>query len=227
MNECALGICDGSHWLVDEETNTATPCPCRAQQIARNKARGIRAVVPRRYEDVGFDRYPVNEIAPSVVVTTRRFVSQIDAMLDAGNGIWFLGNVGTGKTALAMLISKAAIEAGRTVARFPCPDLLRRIRTEIYTEGNVENLRESLAAVDLLHIDDIGAERTTDWVIEELYAIVNARYEEKKSMVITTNIMEIPDLERQIGKRTVSRLIEMCDQLPVLGTDRRQEIRMA
>ena len=81
--------------------------------------------------------------------------------------------------------------------------------------------------MDLLHLDDIGAEQTTPWVLEELYSIVNARYEEQRSMVITTNIANRKDLCEQISERTVSRLTEMCDGLPLLGHDHRMDPRPA
>ena len=81
--------------------------------------------------------------------------------------------------------------------------------------------------MDLLHLDDVGAERSTDWVLEELYSIVNARYEDQRSMVITTNILDREALCEQISERTVSRLTEMCDEVPLLGEDRRMDLRLA
>ena len=81
--------------------------------------------------------------------------------------------------------------------------------------------------MDLLHVDDVGAERTTDWVLEELYSIVNARYEDERSMVITTNITDRDELCEQVTERTVSRLTQMCDELPLLGHDRRLDLRTA
>ena len=51
MSDCVYGICDGSGFIYDEATNTASDCRCRPQIIARNKARGLSAVVPRLYED--------------------------------------------------------------------------------------------------------------------------------------------------------------------------------
>jgi DNA replication protein DnaC len=74
--------------------------------------------------------------------------------------------------------------------------------------------------VDLLHIDDLGAEKRSDWVLEQLYAIVDERYATNRSILVTTN-MEVGALEEQIGERTVSRLAEMCDTLPLYGDDRR------
>ena len=134
-----------------------------------------------------------------------------------------MGPVGTGKTTLAMLVSKAAIKAGRSVAIYSLPRLLNEIRDTHRSERSHVDLLDRLTAVDLLHVDDVGAERTTDWVLEELYSIVNARYEDERSMVITTNL-DYDDLCTQITARTASRLAEMCDQLPLDGADRRVEL---
>ena len=84
---------------------------------------------------------------------------------------------------------------------------------------------DRLTAVDLLHIDDLGAEHQTDWVLEQLYSIVNARYEAERAIVATTNLM--PDeLAERLGARTVSRLVEICgDLIPLYGSDKRQEFR--
>ena len=76
--------------------------------------------------------------------------------------------------------------------------------------------------VDLLHLDDLGAEKQTDWVLEQLYSLVNERYEEERSIVVTTNLVDTAELEQQIGRRTVSRLTEMTDQLPLFGADLRE-----
>jgi DNA replication protein DnaC len=71
----------------------------------------------------------------------------------------------------------------------------------------------------------VGAENRTDWALEQLYSIINTRYEEQRSIVLTTNL-EPDELSAQIGARTVSRLIEMCgDPLPLFGEDRRREYR--
>jgi DNA replication protein DnaC len=217
MATCILGICDGSGFLYDEETNTARDCQCRPQIIARNKA---------RYRDVAFNRFPVTEIDPKIVAATKRYIDRIGANLDAGRGLWFMGPVGTGKTTLAMLVTKAALEAGRSAARYSLPGLLSQIR-KTFDTGSHNDLLERLTAVDLLHIDDIGAEQTTPWVLEELYSIINARYEEQRAIVITTNILDRETLCQQITERTVSRLTEMCDELPLLGADHRMDLRIA
>jgi DNA replication protein DnaC len=226
MSACPFGLCDGSGFILDTEAGTAYDCQCRPQRIALAKARSLSAVIPRRYRDVSFDRPPVTDIEPQVVAATRRFVQTIDQQLDSGRGLWFMGSVGTGKTTLAMLVSKAALKAGRSVAIYSLPRLLNEIRDTHRAERSHVELLDRLTSVDLLHIDDVGAERTTDWVLEELYSIVNARYEEERSMVITTNILDREALCEQISERTVSRLTEMCDELPLIGHDRRMEVRL-
>jgi DNA replication protein DnaC len=224
VEACAHGLCDGGGLLYDSETNTAYDCRCRPQLIARRKARSLSALIPRRYHDVSFERPPVTEIEPRAVVSAvRAFTDRIDSHLDAGRGLWFVGPVGTGKTTLAMLVSKAALKAGRSVAIYSLPRLLNEIRDTHRAERSHVELLDRLTDVDLLHIDDVGAERSTDWVLEELYSIVNARYEDQRSIVITTNL-DYDQLSAQIAARTVSRLAEMCDQLPLEGVDRRVEL---
>jgi DNA replication protein DnaC len=162
-----------------------------------------------------------------VVKAVREFCDAIDERLDEGRGLWLMGDVGTGKTTLAMLASKAAAEAGRTVAIYSLPRLLARIRRTYDAESGEDSYLDffgRLTSVDLLQIDDLGAEKRSDWVLEQLYAIVDDRYESQRSMVVTTNL-EQPALEEQIGPRTVSRLVEICgDPLPLFGEDLRYRV---
>jgi DNA replication protein DnaC len=224
---CSFELCDGSGFRYDDATNTAYDCRCRPQLVARAKARSLSAVIPRRYRDVSFDRPPVTDIEPTIVAATRRYANAIEGHLDAGRGLWFMGPPGTGKTTLAMLVSQAALKAGRSVAIYSLPRLLNEIRDTHRSERSHTDLLNRLTGVDLLHIDDVGAERTTDWVLEELYSIVNGRYEDERSIVITTNILDRESLCAQITARTVSRLTEMCDELPLLGHDHRMDLRTA
>jgi len=224
---CPLAICDGSGWILGPE-DVARPCECRAQRLRKGRARGVASTIPARYRGVSFDRPPVSDMArdlqtKAAVAEVQGFVDELEQRLDEGRGLWLFGDTGTGKTTLAMLISSAALEAGRTVAIYSLPKLLARIRRTYDAEPGGDNYLsffERLTSVDLLHIDDLGAEKRSDWVLEQLYALINERYETQRSILITTNLAH-EDLEEQIGPRTVSRLTQMCDEVPVFGTDRR------
>jgi DNA replication protein DnaC len=196
--------------------------------MARRRARGVASAIPRKYRGVSLDRPPVSEMARDpgrapVYDVVREFIEAIGERLAEGDGIWLMGDVGTGKTTLAMLVSKAAVEAERAVAIYSLPRLLARIRRTYDAEAGEQSyveFFERLTEVDLLHIDDLGAEKRSDWVLEQLYALINERYETQRSILVTTNLPH-DALEEQIGARTVSRLNEMCDEIAFFGEDRR------
>jgi DNA replication protein DnaC len=222
MSACPHDACDGSGFVIDDETNTARDCSCRPARRSRLKARRLEARLPKRYQHVAFEREPVVQMPEPVVREVRRFTRGIDDNVEKGRGIWFVGDVGTGKTTLAMLVSKAAIEAGRSVAIYSLPRLLAVLRESMSGDAGLLQLVDDLSDVDLLHLDDLGAERATDWVLEQLYAIVNARYEEERSLVITTNL-DPDQLAEQLGPRIVSRIREICgDPILMKGADRRE-----
>ncbi len=226
---CPLGVCDGSGWILGPE-DVARPCECREQRLRRGRVRGVASVIPPRYRGVSFDRPPIGDMARNAetreaVGKVRAFIDNLDSNLEAGQGLWLFGDTGTGKTTLAMLVSKEALEKGHSVAIYSLPKLLARIRRTYDTEPGGDSYAaffERLTAVDLLHIDDFGAEKRSDWVLEQLYALVNERYEDERSVMLTTNLT-VDKLEEQIGGRTVSRLTETCEQVPLFGVDRRLE----
>jgi DNA replication protein DnaC len=237
---CPLGVCDGSGWILGPE-DVARPCQCREERLSRARGRGVASAIPARYQGVSFDRPPVSDMerdmtSRHVVRAARDFVENLDGNLAGGRGLWLMGDTGTGKTTLGMLIAKSALAAGKSVGIYFTPKLLTRIR-QTYQEAESENAYarffERVTSVDLLYIDDLGSERHTDWVVEQLYAVVNERYENQRAMLVTSNAEGDVDrgqrqLEEQIGRRTVSRLIEICgDPLPLFGTDRRYQAKAA
>lgn len=239
-NACALGLCDGSGFVVDETTNTASDCRCRASRIARRRAASLEGRIPKRYRGASFDRPPVLGMPEAVVSAVRGYVRNLDARIEEGRGMWLVGDVGTGKTTLAMIVSAAALEAGHTVAIYSLPRLLNLIRDEVGTENSLLDLLDRLSAVDLLHIDDLGAQHTTPWRLEQLYSIVDARYQAGRPILATTNLLPSElasqmgrqihttvtedgegqasaerkvvsnDASEVVGQRIVSRLVEMC-----------------
>lgn len=223
---CEFGECDGSGWILTE-AGEALSCRCRDRRIRRSRMHGVASVIPPRYRGVSFDRPPVTEMDRTAVDAVRRYVADLDENLARGASVWLMGDVGTGKTTLAMLIAKAALEKGHSVAIYSLPKLMARIRRTYQAEPGEDDYLaffERLTSIDLLHLDDLGAQRDTDWVTEQLYSIINQRYEDGRAVTVTSNVLP-PEAAEQIGDRTVSRLAEMCGdyQLHMLGEDRRIE----
>ena len=228
---CPLGVCDGSGWILDDEVDEARACECREARLRRARNRGVASVIPRKFQGVSFDRPPISDMerdhqTGGAVDEIRRYLRNLDKNLDEGRGVWLFGDPGTGKTTLAMLVSKMALENNRSVAIYSLPKLLARIRQTYDAEPGGDSYLtffERLTSVDLLHIDDLGAEKRSDWVLEQLYALVNERYEAQRSILVTTNL-DGTELQEQIGQRTVSRLVEMCGDcmIPMHGQDRRE-----
>jgi len=232
MATCPDGRCDGSGFLYDEAARRARPCTCRPGRIARKRAAALEGRIPKRFREVSFEREPLISIEranPHVAREVRQYARTVAEQLDGGRGLWFTGDVGTGKTTLAMLISKAAMEADRTVAIYSLPRLLALLRDTYQDDAqySLNELIDRLSAVDLLHVDDVGAEQTSPWVLEQLYTIVNTRYEDGKAILLTTNLVTKDGdeaLRDQIGDRTVSRLYEICGEPKAMfGTDQRLE----
>src|SRR6187200_761223 len=131
MSACPDGRCDGSGFVYDEARRQARACSCRPARQARRRAAAVAGRLPRRFREVSLDREPLVSIErgnPHVVREVRQYIRSIPERLGAGKGIWFTGKVGTGKTTLAMLISKAAMETDHTVAIYSLPRLLGMLR---------------------------------------------------------------------------------------------------
>jgi len=222
-DSCPHGLCDGSGWVLDEDSDEARPCPCRPARIAAARSRSLARTIPERYQHVAFDRHPVTEMEPIIVREIRRFCDAIERRLDEGRGLLFYGNTGTGKTTLAMLVAQEAMRRHRTVAIYDAPRLLRRISATFRpdsTETWIE-LLDQLEAVDLLVLDDIAVASQAEWVLEQFYSVINRRYEARRSIIVTADVEEPDQLAEHIGRRAASRLLETCLPVPMFGPDHR------
>jgi DNA replication protein DnaC len=230
---CPYRECDGSGFVIDEETDSARACRCRDGRIASARARNLAHEIPKRFQDLALERNPVREILANHPQASdyRDYCQNLDKRLDEGKGLWFRGDRGTGKTTLAMLISILALRARRSVAIYTAPKLLEAIRATYADDAamSLTELVERLRGVDLLHIEDLAVPRTNEWVLEQLYTIVNDRYEEERAVIFTADVERLSDLEERIGHRTVSRLIDICGH-PILmygGDHRLREAELA
>lgn len=235
---CPLDICDGSGFEIDEQTNSARDCACRPQRVANARARHLRDRVPRRYIDVSWDRHPLTQLArdpltADSVRVVKRYCADISANLAEGRGLWLMGHTGTGKTTLGYMIAATAAQARHSVLSFNAVALLNRIRATIDQDSRERSgdVIRTLAEVELLHIEDLSVAQPTEWVLEQLYLIVNMRYEENRSIVFTSDIGSDEDgplepnpreLAEHVGARTYSRLLGMSgNPVLILGTDKR------
>ncbi len=237
---CPFDACDGSGFQVDEQTNTASDCACRAQRVAKARAHRLRERVPRRYMDLSWERHPLTQLTqdPTNMVSVRRvrrFCDNVGGNLAEGKGLWIMGHTGTGKTTLGYMIAATATHAQHSVLSFNAVALLNRLRATFDSDSRetTEEVIKALTEVELLHIEDLRVVRPTEWVLEQLYLIVNARYEERRSIVFTSDIDSDADgpleplpreLAEHIGARTFSRLMEICgDPVVIAGGDKRMD----
>ena len=208
---CPYGECDGSGFVLREEDDTAAPCRCREQRVARARTGRLASQIPRKYRGVAFDRHPIKSMDRMLIAPVQRFCRRLDDCLDRGESLGILGKAGTGKTSLAMAVAIEAMRRNRTVAVYTAPDLLTAIR-KTYDDSSYSELMESLVAVDLLHIEDLAVARPTEWVLEQFYTVINARYQDERSVLFTADVLAPSDLGQHIGDRTASRLKEMCGE---------------
>lgn len=134
---------------------------------------------------------------------------------DTTTGLMLYGKAGSGKTHLACAITRSIIEQKQIQARFTrIVDLLAEIRktfdeNEQYRTENESDLIHRYTSVPLLVIDDLGAEKTTDWVRQILYQIIDERWIEQKPIIVTSNL-NLEELEARFEERIASRVAALC-----------------
>lgn len=202
-------------------------CDCWQQQAASRRRTDSR--IPRRYQHCDFDGYVTygNEKLENAVAWARRLVERYPV---ADRGIFLIGPPGVGKTHLTVAVLRALIEQkGARGVFYDTRELLRVIRST-YDPALRESERDVLRPVmtaDVLVLDDLGSEKTSEWVDETLNLIVNTRYSEKRLTLFTSNYVDDPEgppesLLFRIGRRMRSRLHEMCEFIDLDGADYRE-----
>ncbi len=222
--------CDDTGWstVVVEGVSRVTRCACwRAARAERILA---AARIPRRYQHCSLDNFVTydNE-SLARAVTRAKHVAKSFPVSD--KGLFLLGPPGVGKTHVVVAVLKEIVQrTGATGVFYDTRDLLRVIRSTydpVVRATEVEVLRPVMQA-DVLVLDDLGAEKTSEWVEETLNLIVNSRYNERKLTLFTSNYDDKPDqsdpdsLLCRIGFRMRSRLHEMCEFLDLDGADYRE-----
>ncbi len=223
----ACEICHDSHWVIErvDGVDRARRCDCWRAALAGMQL--AQARIPRGYAHCELGNFEPN--TDSLREAARRAAAFLEAFPVPAKGLLFHGRHGVGKTHLAVAILKDAIRLkGARGYFYETRELLKLVR-DTYAGGEateMEVLRPVLDA-DLLVLDDLGAEKTSEWVQETLGLVVNTRYAERRPTIFTTNLADtasddVNSLVVRIGARTRSRLFEMCEWVEMDGYDTRQ-----
>ena len=241
----ACPICGGSG-LIEEVSPTGlwVSRSCECQQIAREQNRLAAARIPLRYRECTLDDYEIYHGADRslglALQRARKFVEAYPVDT-AGKGLLFTGSIGVGKTHLAVGVLRRLVQERGTRGLF-CDyrELLKNIQNSYNAQVNTTELEllKPVFAAEVLVLDDLGAQKPNEWVWDTVALILNTRYNDKLSTIITTNYPDLAagggaqtETERaareqtlgdRIGDRMRSRLSEMCVRVEMTGKDFRQ-----
>lgn len=165
--------------------------------------------MPDTYRDAVLERCRIR-------AEVEKFGRNAGALIDAGRGGLVFGPVGTGKSSTAALLAAEAIKAGKTVRWAYVPDLCDRM----YDQWRRQEVRREQTLPDLLIWDDLGVRALSNFEIGMLDQIVEARYQRRKSMVVTTNLTP-QQLGQQEFARMRDRWKERCDAWVIGGESMR------
>lgn len=226
---------------------------CECQEIQREERRLAAARIPERYRGCTLDSFDpsfkgADASLGRALLTARAFVDKYPVDT-AGRGILFVGSVGLGKTHLAVGVLRRLVRE-RGVKGLFCDyrELLKSIQNSYNPQVNTTELEllKPVFAAEVLMLDDLGAQKPNEWVWDTVALILNTRYNDKQTTIITTNYADLPagggirsdpngknpmksedTLGDRIGDRMRSRLAEMCIRIEMTGEDVRQTTERA
>lgn len=226
--------CKDTGWLEPEyvESDRVRPsrkCHCLVQEEIEDlyRAAGLSGILKEQVFD-RFDLtvYPVQdrEYMGKVCQFCQAYAHKL-LTGQAVDNLLLLGDVGRGKTFLASAIANSLVAAGRPVVYFTFSEFLDLVRLNKFEEN--EEYRQGvqrLLDADLIVLDDLGAEKVTEFVGQELFNVINQRINRKLPIVISTNLTPL-EIDNVYGERLASRMLNGFHTLPLRGDDVRKVLR--
>jgi DNA replication protein DnaC len=246
-------LCEGTGWksVSIGSERRVTRCDCRLQARAQALLTGAR--IPKRYEHCELSNFefdgPHRALASSRLAACK-FVEEYPV---DNTGLLLIGSIGVGKTHLAVgIIKELILSKGIACLFYDYRELLKQIQNS-YNDSVKATELEVLRPVfetEVLVLDELGAVKPTEWVWDTVSLILNTRYNDNRTTIITTNFPNLGERERhrssgsrsfeaakysaeketlgdRIGERMLSRLHEMCRIVEMEGADFRKALRSA
>ena len=213
----------------------AEPCECQFERKLYSLLR--KANIPVRYGDCTLESYRASGELFLAANSARQFVQMYPGEND-GTGLLFTGSIGVGKTHLAVaILRKLILEKGVAALFCDYRELLKSITNSYNTKVDATELEilRPVFEAEVLVLDELGAAKPTEWVWETVAHILNTRYNDKRTTIVTTNYANLAPggggreetLGDRIGERMRSRLQEMCVPVEMRGQDYRQGAKRA
>ena len=213
-------------------SSISAPCEAKVAVERQMAVERLIGALPPKLRTKSFDNFRTDGVSESV----REAFTKTMKSAETGESLVLAGSVGTGKTHLATALLVRAIQSGQQGLSRSVPALMNRLRS-FGPRGDYQEVLNAAIRCDVLVLDDLGAERCTDWVGEQLYILIDERYTANRHTVVTTNFPTPEDLITHLdadygrhelyattnyaGQRIVSRLCEMGAWVTLSGIDRR------
>ena len=230
--ETTCTLCEGTGWTLIEEEGVELVRRCECAEGRTRQRLLEQAGIPARYRHCTLDSFELwNPEDPTLAKTLRAVQEFVDLYPADDKGLLLMGSVGTGKTHLAVAALQQIMREKTPPVRGRFADftaLVLEIQMTFDGSGSSRDILRPLIEADLLVLDELGAGKTTPWVMDLLYYLVNTRYLEGRVTHVTTNFSDFArgqteSLTDRVSARIRSRLYEMCRRLELRGRDYRAE----
>lgn len=173
-----------------------------------------------------FQNIRLNDIKSesSLAKSCIKYVENWEEIRLTGEGYYFWGNVGAGKTFIASALANELMKAKLVEVLFiRMPEAAKRVKKSFdsFVKNEDKKLFDRMKDVELLVIDDLGVEKVSEWLIDEMYQIIDFRWRNKKPMIITSN-RSLDDLSKVYPEQIPSRIKGCCKNIHFKASDKRQ-----